>query len=316
MQNQKYLLPIGFYDLLGDEARINQETINSLLNSFYESGYQLIKTPLAEFEESLENRKTRRKSFKMVDNLSGKTLVMRSDITPQIARLVATKLQNAPTPIKLCYVGDVLKTKTDNLYADRQLTQVGIELVGKDPTLSSCSANSQIIELTLSSLKKVGLSGLMINFCCPGFLDILINNLNTKNTCELKAAIISKNISKIQTLGGQNKDDLTYLALENSDFSQISKIIAKLGASKEVLDQLDKWQKTIISTQKNHPEIEFSVDIFGDDDFYYHQKIGFTIFANNFSYPIARGGRYLINQEIPAVGSTIYISNLRKILTK
>jgi hypothetical protein len=58
------------------------------------------------------------------------------------------------------------------------------------------------------------------------------------------------------------------------------------------------------------------VDIFGDDEFYYHNQIGFTVFSNNFSYPIARGGRYVINQEVPAVGSTIYINNLRKILTK
>ncbi|MFT5702688.1 MAG: ATP phosphoribosyltransferase regulatory subunit [Rickettsiales bacterium] len=314
MQNQKYLLPIGFYDLLGDEARINQQTIDSLLASFYEAEYQLIKTPLAEFEESLENHQTRKESFKMADNLSGKTLVMRSDITPQIARLIATKLENAETPIKLCYVGDVLKTKTDNLYADRQLTQVGIELVGKNANLNSCTANSQIIELTLLALKKIGLSGLLINFCCPRFLDIVLGDLEIENIAKLRTAIINKNISEIKKLGEKYSDDLIYLALENKDFSQISKIVAKLGSSQETLEQLEKWQKTIIDTQKNHPEIDFSVDIFGDDEFYYHEKIGFTIFADNFSYPIARGGRYLINQKIPAVGSTIYINNLRRIL--
>jgi hypothetical protein len=144
----------------------------------------------------------------------------------------------------------------------------------------------------------------------------LLGGMEVDNVAELKAAIISKNISKIKNLGGKYQDDFVYLALENGDFSKISEVISRLGANKETLEQLEKWQKTIIATQNNHPEIEFSVDIFGDDEFYYHQQIGFTVFSGSFSYPIARGGRYLINQEIPAVGASIYINHLRKILTK
>ena len=312
MQNQKYLLPIGFYDLLGDEARVNQETIDILLGSFYVAKYQLIKTPLVEFEESLTNHKTDGQSFKMVDNFSGKTLVLRSDITPQIARLMATKLQNVPAPIRLCYVGDVLKTKTENLYADRQLTQVGIELIGED----SCAANLEIIDLTLASLKKIQLADLLINFCYPKFADILLNALGLENTDDLRLAIINKNLSAIKNLGGKFADDLIFLALENDDFTKISAVIAGLPVSANIHQQLEIWQKTIFEVQKNHPKIRFSIDIFDEEEFYYHNQIGFTIFAGGLDYPIARGGRYLINHSIPAVGSTIYINNLRKILTK
>ena len=313
IQNQKHLLPIGFYDLLGDEAKVNQETIDILLNSFYAANYQLIKTPLVEFEESLaDNKKVDDQSFKMVDNFSGKTLVIRSDITPQIARLMATKLQNVKAPIRLCYVGDVLKTKNENLYADRQLTQVGVELIGQD----SHTSNLEVIELTLSSLKKIGLPNFMINFCCPQFLDILLSGLSLENQDDLRFAVNSKNISEIKKLGGKFADDLIVLTLENNDFAKISSVVKGLPLDQQTKQQLENWQKTIFDIKKNHPEINFSVDIFGDDEFSYHNQIGFTIFAGGFSYPIARGGRYIINQKTPAIGSTIYINNLRKILTK
>ncbi len=313
MQNQKYILPVGFYDLLGDEARLNQETIDVLLTSFYQAKYQLIKTPLVEFEESFAaNSKIDEQSFKMVDNFSGKTLVLRSDITPQIARLMATKLRDVKMPIRLCYVGDVLKIKNDNLYADRQLTQAGVEFIGED----SCASNLEVIELTLSSLKKIKLTNLLVNFCWPQFLTILLRSLKLDNADDLRVAIATKNISAIKKLAGNFADDLILLVLENNDFEKISKVISGLKLGNQVNEQLENWKETINDVKKNNPEINFSVDIFGDEEFSYQDQIGFTIFDEGLSYPIARGGRYLINQNISAVGSTIYINNLRKILIK
>ncbi|MCE3255257.1 MAG: phosphoribosyltransferase regulatory subunit [Rickettsiaceae bacterium] len=309
---QKHLLPVGFYDLLGDEASINQETINVLLDSFYAKKYQLIKTPLVEFEESFSVNSKDEQSFKMIDNFSGKTLVLRSDITPQIARLMATRLRDIVAPIRLCYVGDVLKIRTDNLYADRQLTQVGIELIGDD----SCRSNLEVIELTLSSLKKIKLPNLALNFCCPQFLDILLEQLDIDCKEDLKTALATKNISAIKNLGKNYADDLIKLVLENFDFAKINSVINNLPIDQKTRAQLDKWQETINDVKKSHKEINFSVDIFGDDEFSYHNQIGFTIFAGGFSYPIARGGRYLINDSVPAIGATIYINNLRKILAR
>lgn len=305
---QKYLLPTGFYDLIDEEAKLNRSTVDILLKSFYEKDYHPIRTPLIEFEESLAvNSKSSLQSFKMIDNISGKTLLLRSDITPQIARLVATKLKDAPRPIRLCYNGDVVKTKNDNLYADRQLTQVGIELIGED----SSASNLEVIELTLSALKKIKLDNLIINFCYPGFLDILV-----KENEDLKNAIVSKNLSAIKELAGKKADDLILLALENSDFNKIFGAANKLGIDEQTEKQLKRWQKTINQIQEKHPEISCNIDIFADEEFSYHNQIGWNIFAGGFSYPIARGGRYLIDQNIPAVGSTIYINNLRKILIK
>ena len=309
---QKYLLPAGFYDLLGDEAKSNQATIDILLHSFYTQNYQLIKTPLVECEESFKkfSKQIDEQSFRMVDSFSGKAILIRSDITPQIARLMATRLQNIQMPIRLCYVGDVLKIRNDNLYADRQLTQVGIELIGDD----SCSSNSEIIELTISSLKKIKLSNLIINFCLPQLLDHLLISLDVQNQNNLKKAIISKNISEISNLAGKYCNNLINLTLENQDFDKINLALSNLPIDAKTNDKILKWQKTISDIKSNHQEISFSLDIFGDEEFSYHNQIGFNIFADGCSYPIARGGRYFINDFTPAIGSTIYINNLRKIL--
>lgn len=321
MQNQKYLLPVGFYDLLGSEAKINQETIDILLNTFYGKGYQLIKTPLVEFEDSLrDNQKIDDQSFKMVDSFSGKTLLIRSDITPQIARLIATKLKDVAKPIRLCYAGDVLKIKNDDLYADRQLTQVGIEMIGFNAHQSSLEASLEasleVIALTLSALKKIELSSLMINFCWPQFLDILLLELKIDHHQQLKEIIAKKNISALKQQGKEYAEVLINLCIQNNDLTQIRDIIANLPISVNTKNQLEKWQKIIKDIKNNHPEIKVSLDIFGDEEFLYHHQIGFTIFADNFSYPIARGGCYKINEEWDAVGATIYINNLRKILVK
>jgi ATP phosphoribosyltransferase regulatory subunit len=315
MQNQKYLLPIGFYDLLADGAKINQETIDTLLQTFYGKKYQLVKTPLVEFEESLRAQENDwqnfdKQSFKTIDNFSGKTLVIRSDITPQIARLLATKLQNAPTPIRLCYAGDVLKVENSDLYADRQLTQVGVELIGDN----SLNSSLEIIELTISALKKINLEKLMINFCYPQFLEILLEELKVENKAELTAAISKKNVSLIIKYGQNYSDNLIKLALENNNFPQIKAAISALPISKETRNNLENWEKTIENLQEKYPNINYSIDIFGDEEFLYHNQIGFTIFASGLSYPIARGGKYTINGKIPAIGATVYMNNLRKIL--
>ena len=129
---QNHLLPSGFYDLLFDEAKDSHQKINIILEGFFQRNFQLIKTPLLEFEDSFffpKNYSNNSQNyFRTIDNISAKTLVLRNDITLQINRLLATRLKNFELPLKLCYVGDVLHTANDQLYGDRQQTQIGCEI--------------------------------------------------------------------------------------------------------------------------------------------------------------------------------------------
>lgn len=312
--NQKYLLPVGFYDLLDAEALANQKTIDILLRKFSQSSYQLIKTPLVEFVESLkDNQKVAQHSFKIFDNFSGKDLVIRSDITTQIARLMATRFKNRTLPIRLCYVGDVLKVKSEDLYSDRQLTQAGIELIGVDDLQS----NLEVVNIIADSLRELGLRNLIFDFCIPQFLETLLAELPLEKVEALEdlgIAIRQKNVSAIKTIAGAFADVLITLVMEINDLEVINRELKRLPIGKNILGQINNFEKVVKAFIQSHQDLSITVNIFGDTEFLYQEQIGFTVFAADFCYPIARGGRYKINQQIPATGSTVYINNLRKIL--
>src|SRR3989338_6955241 len=94
----KKLLPVGFYDLLFDEAEKNHRNINDALTTFLRAGYRLIRLPLVEFEENFSNTKIAN-SFRATDVISGKNLVFRNDITLQISRLLTTRLHEEILPM-------------------------------------------------------------------------------------------------------------------------------------------------------------------------------------------------------------------------
>lgn len=300
---EKKLLPVGFYDLLFDEAQRNHENVNRVLATFGAAGYRLIKTPLVEFEDNFSAAEMRN-SFRTTDVISGKNLIFRNDITPQIARLLATRLGQEKLPLKLCYVGDVLCAKSEELYADRQQTQVGVELIGA----SDEEADLEIVKILLSALQELRSKNLLIEFSLPDFLEIFLAEIGEENSPELCEAVMRKNLSAIKKLAKENAEIISEIALCNNSLEGLMK---KISAQK-ILHELKKAQKISQFLQKNFPAIEVRFDLFGDHKSAYHHGISFDVFSANFPYAIARGGRYKIN-NIDAVGATIYMNRLRKV---
>jgi ATP phosphoribosyltransferase regulatory subunit len=301
----KQLLPVGFYDLLFDEAEKNHQNINLVLQVFFDAKYRLIKTPLVEFEENFSCSETRN-SFRTTDIISGKNLILRNDITPQISRLLATRLKDQKLPLKLCYVGDVLCAKSEEIYSNRQKTQAGFEIIGCDEEKS----NFEIVEVVLSALKKLTVKDLLIEFSLPDFLDIFLQEIAVENKDELREAIMKKNVSLIRNLAGSYAGIINEIALSNHNLQELTSKISAQIKSEKILSQLKKAQKiSEFFISKNFCDIELRFDLFGDHEASYHHEISFDIFCKNFSYPIARGGRYKIN-NINAVGATIYMNSL------
>jgi len=303
------LLPVGFYDILFDEAEKSHRKINMALDFFLDGGYRLIKTPLIEFADNFSSNRIAN-SFMVCDVISGKNLVLRNDITLQISRLLDSKLKNAKLPLRLCYVGDVLLTKNIELYADRQSTQVGLEIIGCDKEES----NLEIIATILEVLEKFSLNNLLIELSIPRFAEMLLSELRLENNEELLAAIREKNISAIKKLAGDNADLISEIALINDNIKLLSQKILAKTQSKIIVNELSRIAGIMQFVTQNFPQIKICCDLFGDDRESYHRDITFDIFCGDFSYPIARGGRYEIN-SIDAVGATIYINYLRKIDT-
>ena len=311
MKNKKRLLPLGFYELTGDEAKINYEYTKNTLESFMNDDYQLIKTSLIEFAENYD-KKNLENTFNFSDNISGKNLFFRDDITLQISKYISSNYDEINVPLKLCYYGDVVCLNSDEIYRERQQTQVGCEIIGSRD-INSCF---EVIKSTLNALEKINIIDLNISISLPDFLDKFLENINLENKDQLKDAIINKRISDIKILAKNYQELISEIVLKNNDFENLDKKIRAQFMNPEIAKILDNGKKLMIFLQENFEKIKFNFDLFGDNKFSYHNNIAFDIFASDFRYPIAKGGCYSIdfdNKKIDAVGSTIYINFLRKI---
>lgn len=304
---EKQLLPVGFYDLIFDEAEKNHRNANQAIEAFLKAGYRLVKMPLVEFEDGFVTKNSEN-PFKLVDVISGKNLVLRNDITPQIARLLASRLKDEKLPLKLCYVGDVLCAKNNDLYKDRQQTQAGVEIIGCDAEKS----NFEIIEILLSVLKKLQMENLLIEFSLPNFLEIFLAEIGEENNVLLREAICCKNISLVKQYAGKNSEIIAKIMLSNYDLKNLAEEIAAQIKSAKIAAELIRAANISDFLRENFSDLKVCFDLFGDDKTSYHRDIAFDVFCGDFSYPIARGGRYKIN-DLDAIGATIYMNFLRKI---
>lgn len=302
----KKLLPVGFYDLLFAEAEKNHQNINIAIEHFLNQGYRLIKTPLVEFEEGFSSGQTQN-SFRATDVISGKNLIFRNDITPQISRLLDSRLKEENLPLKLCYSGDVLCAKSEELYADRQQTQVGIEIIGCEQEKSDL----EIILTLLSSLEKLSLKNLLIEFSLPDFAEIFCAEIGFANNQDLFAAIMTKNLSAIKKIAGKNSEIITKIVTSNDNLAALmAEILAQINSQK-IAEELTKAQKILQLLTEKCRDVAVRFDLFGDRKTSYHNGIYFDVFCGDFNYPIACGGRYKIANK-DAVGATIYMNRLRK----
>src|SRR5260370_629004 len=127
------LLPTGMHDLLPPEAEIEAQVVAHLMTTLAAHGYERVKPPLVEFEDTLfsgDGAGMATASFRMMDPASHRMIGVRADMTPQIARLAATRLGDAPRPLRLSYAGQVLRVTGSEIRPERQIGQVGAELIG------------------------------------------------------------------------------------------------------------------------------------------------------------------------------------------
>ncbi|MGA7868661.1 MAG: ATP phosphoribosyltransferase regulatory subunit, partial [Stellaceae bacterium] len=126
------LLPTGMHDLLPPEAEIEAQVVAQLMMTLAAHGYERVKPPLVEFEDTLfsgAGAAMAAATFRMMDPASHRMIGVRADMTPQIARIAATRLGDAPRPLRLSYAGQVLRVTGSEIRSERQIGQVGAELI-------------------------------------------------------------------------------------------------------------------------------------------------------------------------------------------
>ena len=291
---RNWLLPEYIEDVLPAKAMQIESLRRSLLDLLDVNGYQLVIPPMLEYLESLITGVAHDldlATFKVVDQLTGRLMGIRADITPQAARIDAHMLNNHGVT-RLCYAGSVLRTTPDGLAHTRQPMQLGAELFGH----SGIEADIEIQRLMVKTLQAAGVEALQIDFSHVGIFDSLISQ--AKGSESLKQLIY-------QAL--QSKDQTEIIALTKDFDASTCKALCRLTELNGDADVLDAAAKDLPKT----PEITkalndlkqvaseladlgvgLSFDLAELRGYHYHSGMVFAAYAQGCSGPLAYGGRY------------------------
>jgi ATP phosphoribosyltransferase regulatory subunit len=296
------LLPEGLRDRLPGEAAAQARTVRALLDRIEGRGYERVSPPLVEFEESLAARlkSSRTDLARFVDPLSQRTLAVRPDITPQIARIVSTQLANVPRPLRLAYAGPVLKLGASQLNPQRETMQVGAELIGSDSVEAAC----EITGIAVESLTAAGVTGLTVDLTMPDLVETLAGLVLTPEKIAQLDLLLD-----MKDAGG----------LTRAGFADWLPLITATGPVEPALAALRKFDHAGLMTSridgieaiaKSLGGTRVTLDPTEGHGFEYQTWFGFSLFVAGTPNAIGRGGSYVITRpdghDEPATGFSVY----------
>jgi len=298
-QQNSWLLPEGIEETLPTEAKHLEALRNKLLDRFACWGYDLVIPPFIDFLDSLligSGHDLDLQTFKLTDQISGKMLGIRADMTPQVARIDAHNLKHT-CPTRLCYAGTVLHTRGDPLEKTRSPMQIGAELYGH----AGKESDFEVICLMLEMLAVTGLHNVHLDLGHVGIYRALAEQagLSAAQESELFAILQRKAKPELAELmdGYAINGDLKQLFLAlpelNGDHAVLVKAQALLAQAGDPVNQA-LADLTAIAGQlaKRFPHLAISFDLAELRGYHYHTGMVFAAFVPKIGREIARGGRY------------------------
>lgn len=311
------LLPAGLRDVLPLDAAHEATVIEALITTVSAEGYDRVKPPLVEFESSLfagPGAAMRESTFRLMDPMSQRMMGVRADVTVQIARIAATRLKDAPRPLRLCYAGEVLRVMAGQLNPERQLEQVGAELVGPN----SIEADVEAILLAVEALRSAGAEHLSVDITAPRLVPELlaVHELDGSAGAALRAAIDRKELAEVRALGGDAAATLNLLmdaaGARERGIEKLSGVILPDDA-RTALDRLIEVSGRIAEAE---PGLNVTIDPVENRGFEYYTGIGFSLFSRGVRGELGRGGRYVVDGTggEGSVGFTLYMETVLRAL--
>ncbi len=301
----EYLVPPGFKDEVKYEAYVEHEFKNKIINFFMSNGFDLVKTPLIEFNDKKNDNNFVIESKKNEDQLR-----VRNDITPQIIGLVNSRLSKRKRPIKLCYYGEVIRKYGTMLRPERQFLQVGAETIGE----KKVEADIEIIKNAYLVLNMIGIKKITIELSSRIFLDKLFSKL-TKNNYKnkLQDLIKKKDLDNcINLIQSENQELIKNIFLCTGSFKKVNSNLDLLNIDQESFEEIKKIREIAKAIKLNNND-NLYIDFSEIDEKNYHSGIRFTFFAENVRGEVASGGRYLIkndNKIETATGFTCFMDTI------
>jgi ATP phosphoribosyltransferase regulatory subunit len=314
------LLPAGLSDALPPAAAQKARTVERLMAGFAAHGYERVEPPLVEFEETLLGAglaSLSGQTFRVMDPVSQRMMGVRSDITPQIARIATTRLAKAARPLRLSYAGDVLRVKGAQLRPERQFTQAGVELIGN----WGVEADVEIVQLAADSLIDIGIANLSVDLNNAPLVHSLLTSyeIDPKTQTELRAALDRKDAEMVAALGGRAATALAGLLAATGPAHAALMILTSIELPEAPARHLLRLTSVIEELVEALPGITLTVDPVESRGFEYHSGVGFALFANGVRGELGRGGRYIAGGEHarePATGFSLFMDSVMRALGK
>jgi ATP phosphoribosyltransferase regulatory subunit len=294
----RWQLPDGIQEVLPAQAATAERLRRRLLDLYRSWGYQLVIPPLMEFTESLLiglGRDLDLLTFKLTDQLSGRTLGIRADITPQVARIDAHSLGHSGIT-RLCYAGSTLHTRSKSLLASRSPIQLGAELYGDN----SLAADVEIVRLMLTTLEMAGVDSAIT-------LDL--GHVGVYQAVLASAALTAEQEQTVfDALQRKSLPDL-HLALAGVDSDAANLIIGLVGlhgddsvlanardlfaeGAPNALAAVDALQQVATDIRRQRPGLDIYFDLGELRGYHYHTGIVFAAYVPGHGQALANGGRY------------------------
>jgi ATP phosphoribosyltransferase regulatory subunit len=299
------LLPEGFRDRLPPFADAAARLEAAILGAAYAHGYERTDPALAEFESGLAGRLKAARSVdavRFVDPVSQATLAIRPDMTAQIGRIAATRMGHHPRPVRLSYAGPVLKLRASQLSPERELRQIGCELIGLD----TVAAAVEVVRVAVEALEAAGVTGLSIDFTLPDLVATL-----AAGPLPLDGVLIPQIRDRLDAkdAGGVAELAPAYLPLIEAagPFDMAHDRLCALDAKGALTSRLDGLWRIAESVRGR---VALTLDPTERHGFEYQTWLGFSIFAEGVRGEIGRGGSYTIvhenGAEEAAVGFSLF----------
>ena len=320
----RWSLPDGVDELLAPRALEVEKLRRKLVDLYVASNYEFIIPPLLELSETLGGEahdEISSYAFSFLDDLTGKNLSIRPDISEQASRIDAYRIASKDV-VRLCYAGEVVKKRSSKVLRSRTTIQVGAEIFGD----SSIESDLESINLMIQSLQEVGLKDITLSLGHAGFTELILSlfkDLDDSKFSQLEEALIKKSKSDIANIiSSDNKNlplimNLCDMYGEEGIIEEAKSTYKDLG--NKAISYLEHL-KQIVKALNFDQSVNIHIDIGEVQGFKYHNGIVFSAYSGSAGYALAKGGRYdglrkTEAEDRPAIGfdlDLIAVSNVQE----
>lgn len=318
----KALLPQGLRDLLPPAAEAEAEAVGKLIAVLSSHGYERVKPPLMEFEENLlsgAGAAMAPETFRLMDPISQRMIALRADMTTQVARIAGTRLANTARPLRLCYAGEALRVKGSDMEPERQIGQVGAELIGSD----AIAADIEAVTLAAEALSSLGIDGLSVDLTLPTLVPAICRAAAIDGAARdtLRRALDHKDAAAVAASGGTAAALLQKLLASAGAAAPALKAIAALDLAPEAAAERARLAAVAAQLAATMPSLSITIDPVENRGFEYHTGVSFSFFARGSKTELGRGGRYRTGvgngtgEGEDATGFTLYTEAVLEAMT-